>query len=433
MINGDTRELTGHWRLSNNAVIGQVRSHIQKFFQCTVTKTPTPTERPPMRHLLAFQPLERLAIDFEKLDAGKGNIEDVLVLTDSFTKFAQAIPCKNQTAPTVARALRDHWFCHYGIPAQIHSDQGKNFESQLIRELCSLYNITKTRTTAYHPQGNGQTERFNRTLCSLIKSLDAKSRYSWPELLPHLVFIYNTTPHSITGYTPYTLMFGRDPVVPIDQLLSNTRSDWSEPAIKKQAQIIKATHQLVKERLTKAAAANKRNYDKCARAGKISVGDRVLVKQMAHKERHKLANIFYEQTYVVVQCNLDGDLFLVRPAEGGNSKWLNRKLLILDPRRESTLKESEDPLQGLPGLFSSDPPHSEPLLDSDDSWVITYDQKRPALPHDAQPNGQKERVPSRTNAPIQPSSHALSENTAGPRRSQRLQAKRCGKWPNSIT
>ena len=63
-------------------------------------------------------------------------------MTDPFTKFSRAVPCKDQTARTVARVLRDNWFCHYGVPAQIHSDQGKNFENRLI----VLYNITKTRT-----------------------------------------------------------------------------------------------------------------------------------------------------------------------------------------------------------------------------------------------------------------------------------------------
>ena len=98
-----------------------------------------------MRHLLAYKPLERLAIDFLKLDHGHGGIEDVLMMTDSFTKYAQAVPCKEQTAPVVAKALRDYWFACYGVPVQLHSDQGRNFESELVRELCSLYGVHKTR------------------------------------------------------------------------------------------------------------------------------------------------------------------------------------------------------------------------------------------------------------------------------------------------
>ena len=82
-----------------------VREHIRNCYHCTVTKAQTPTVRTPMRHLLAFRPLERLAIDFLKLDRGHGNYEDVLVMTDSFTNFAVATPCNDQTAVTVACVL----------------------------------------------------------------------------------------------------------------------------------------------------------------------------------------------------------------------------------------------------------------------------------------------------------------------------------------
>ena len=77
-----------------------------------------------------------------------------------------------------------------------------------------MYGIYKTHTTPYHPQGNAQAERFNRTLFGLIKSLDERDRRRWPELLPHLVYVYNTTPHATTGVTPFSLMFGRKERIP---------------------------------------------------------------------------------------------------------------------------------------------------------------------------------------------------------------------------
>ena len=205
-------------------ISGYVRNHIKKCLRCRLSKTQGPYVRPPMHHLLAFEPMERLAIDFLKLDRGKGSLENVLVMTDAFTKYSLAVPCRDQTAPVVARALRDHWFVHYGVPARIHSDQGRNFEGCLVRELCQLYGIRKTRTSPYHPQGNAQTERFNKTLCSLIKSLDNKDRRKWPELLPHLIYIYNSTPHSVTGVAPYTLLFGREPTIPLDHLILTCRT-----------------------------------------------------------------------------------------------------------------------------------------------------------------------------------------------------------------
>ena len=249
----------------------QVRDYVRKCFNCTVAKAQAPAVRPPMRHVLAFKPLERLAIDFLKLDRGKGGFEDVLVMTDSFTKFAQAVPCKDQTAPVVAKVLRDHWFGCYGVPVQLHSDQGRNFESELIREVRALYGVQKTRTSPYHPQGNGQTERFNHTLCSLIKSLGMTERRKWPDALPHLLMIYNTTPHSVTGISPYTLMFGRKPVLPVEHLINNTRLNWNEDYVASQSDLICRAQSVAKDSLLKAADADKQRWDRRALAGPIPV------------------------------------------------------------------------------------------------------------------------------------------------------------------
>ena len=122
-----------------------------------------------------------------------------------------------------------------GLPAMVFQCRSTRIEGE-ISKVCSLYGIRKTRTTPCHAQGNGQTERFNKTLCGLIKSLDNKSRSQWPQLLPHLVFIY-----SVTGYAPYTLMFGREPTVPLDHLLNNAHKGWDENVISQQAELIKRT------------------------------------------------------------------------------------------------------------------------------------------------------------------------------------------------
>jgi transposase InsO family protein len=90
--------------------------------------------------------------------------KNILVVTDHFTKYAQAFPTKNQTAKTTADVLFHKFIVQYQIPLKIHSDQGAQFEGKLIEELCNLMNIKKSRTTPYHPMGNGLCERFNRTL-----------------------------------------------------------------------------------------------------------------------------------------------------------------------------------------------------------------------------------------------------------------------------
>ena len=105
---------------------------------------------------------------------------------------------------------------HYGLPEKIFSDQGRNFESNLVKELCELSGIKKLRTTPFRPQTNGQCERFNATLTSMIGTLSEKAKTQWPQLVTTLVHAYNCTRSSVTGFSPYFLLYGRHPMLPID-------------------------------------------------------------------------------------------------------------------------------------------------------------------------------------------------------------------------
>ena len=116
-------------------------------------------------------------MDVLSLEMSASGYENILVITDHFTRFAQAIPSKNQTAKTTTRLLFDTFVCQYCFPARHHSDQCRNFESKVIKELCSIANNDKSRTTPYHPMGNGMPERFNQTFLNMLEHWRAiKSR-----------------------------------------------------------------------------------------------------------------------------------------------------------------------------------------------------------------------------------------------------------------
>jgi len=140
----------------------------------------------------------------------------VLVVSDYFTRWTEAYALPNQEADTVAHKLINEFFFRFSLPEQLHSDQGKQFESTVIKEVCNLLQIKKTRTTPYHPQSDGLVERFNRTLLSMLSTTIADHPWDWEDDLRQLCYAYNTSVHSTTGHTPFFLKFGRQARLPVD-------------------------------------------------------------------------------------------------------------------------------------------------------------------------------------------------------------------------
>ncbi|MEK7747619.1 MAG: DDE-type integrase/transposase/recombinase, partial [Nitrospirota bacterium] len=144
----------------------------------------------------------------------------ILTIVDLFTKYGVAVPMPDQTAETVSRTFQSQWMLRFGAPRRLLTDQGRNFESRLIANLCTIWRIDKVRTTSYHPAGNGACERLNRTIKNNLQRLMNESRLEeWDQFLPDAVFAYNTSVHSSTSFTPQYLMFGSEARMPGELLV----------------------------------------------------------------------------------------------------------------------------------------------------------------------------------------------------------------------
>eukprot|EP00117_Sycon_ciliatum_P011053 scpid10434/ scgid12689/ Retrovirus-related Pol polyprotein from transposon 412; Protease; Reverse transcriptase; Endonuclease len=183
---------------------------------CQARQGPVPKPAAPLRSQQSSFPLQRVAMDIMgPLPATARQNRYILVIGDYFTKWVEAFAMPDMLASTVARYFVDGFVCRYGVPLALHTDQGPQFESRLMQTVCKLLDITKTRTTAYHPQSDGMIERFNRTLEKMLSAC-VTDHQEWDLHLQRTMFAYRSCVHASTQHTPSRLMFGRELVLPLD-------------------------------------------------------------------------------------------------------------------------------------------------------------------------------------------------------------------------
>ena len=172
----------------------EVHRYCSSCLTCAMCK-PRPRPKAPLHPIPSGNPMQRIHIDIiGPLPRSRRGNRYILTVQCSFTKWAEAYAIPNQRATTCARVLVKNWICRYGVPDSIHSDQRRNFESQVFEEMCHLLNINKTRSTAYHPEGNGQVENLHKTLKSMLKARVDDDPQGWDEQLDYCMMAFRTTP-----------------------------------------------------------------------------------------------------------------------------------------------------------------------------------------------------------------------------------------------
>ena len=184
----------------------------------------------PLLPIITSSPLEVVGVDFLHLDKSSDGFEYIFLLRDHFTRYTQVCPTKNKAAKTAANHLYNDFILRFGIPSKILHNQGGEFENDLFKNLANLFGMQNLpRTTPYRSQTNDLTERINQIVLSMLLTLPEKYKPSWknhPRIISKVIYTYNCTRHSSTGYSPYYLLFGRKPRLSIDIIL---RSEVSPP------------------------------------------------------------------------------------------------------------------------------------------------------------------------------------------------------------
>ena len=291
-------------------------------------------------------------------------VKNVLVVVDHFTWYVQAFIMKNHTARTTARVLYNNYFSMFGFPQHLMSDQGTEFCGNVIAAMCSLLGVEKIRTMPYHPQRNRSAERVPQTLQYMIGKLDPEKRKKWPTHIGSIIIAYNATWSLVTRYSPYYLMFGRRPWLPIDLLFLTHRTWMMTHTIDKYVanlyDRLRECLVIAQDCAEKETQRQKRLYDCKVGAMELRPGDRVLVCLVAFRgQRRKLKNWWGSDLHTVVTHVVDMiPAYVVKNDRTGKKKVLHWARLLLwladysEPVRCNLIYISDMPPWTHPGSVS---------------------------------------------------------------------------------
>ncbi|CAB3986752.1 Retrovirus-related Pol poly from transposon [Paramuricea clavata] len=268
-------------------------------------------------------------------------------MSDHFTKWVEAVPMADQKAETVARAFIDNVVSRHVVPVKLLTDQGRKFESELMKEVFKLLGVHKLRTSPYHPQTDGQVERFSRTLKAIISSY-VNGHHN--DLYLHLalaLFAYRTSVHSSTRVSLFRAVYGRYATTPLVLLGSTEKPRLIADYCAELEFTLKEVHATVAEKIKKAQTQQKQNYDARNTAHQTEIqrtGDIVwLHSTVLPKGRSKKFHKPWIGPYVILPCQ--GRLnYVIRPKSGkGRSSCVHRNRLKLVQNETDDINEQDIP------------------------------------------------------------------------------------------
>jgi transposase InsO family protein len=225
------------------------------------------------------EPFAHIGIDvMGPLPITTGGKRYIILAVDFFTKYIEGIAVEEADAQTVAKFIHSDIICRHGVPKQLTSDRGTEFLNKLVEELSRTYHIKHIKTTAYHPQGNGQTERMNQTVKNVLAKL-IKKEDEWDHYLDSALFAVRTIRSKSTEFSPFELVYGRKPAREFHQVKQD-QGPWEERIW---SYIIRDIGRLQRIRrkaadfISKAQERQKSNFKQKKEPDKLKIGDQVLL------------------------------------------------------------------------------------------------------------------------------------------------------------
>ena len=256
--------------------------YVKQCSTCNQVKKSNRTPRSALGTYHAGFPMERVHLDIlgPINPRSRSGSSYVLVMVDQFTKWVELAALPAQNAELTAKAFLKHFVVTFGCPLEVHTDQGKNFTSDLFLAFCKLMEITKTRTTPYHPAGNGQCEVFNRTILQMVRSYVSRGKKDWDEHLPLISMALHSMKNKTTGFSANQLMLGREVIQPIDLILGLSEQSPQNPPnwVGTLAQNLSEIHNLARKKIGETQLRQKRDYDLRIFERSYNVGDVVYLR-----------------------------------------------------------------------------------------------------------------------------------------------------------
>ena len=335
----------------------EVREYVRSCGGCQRAARNTNARAPLQPLPVVSEPFTKVAFDIVgPLPRTTSGHKYLLTMMCLYTKYPVAIPLRRVDNETVLNAMIEV-FSTYGIPKEILTDQGSVFTSKLTRLLCKTLHINKVKTSPYHPQSNGSLERWHACLKSMLRKAGGNLK-EWDCTLKYLLLAYRDSPHSVTGFSPFTLMFGREVKGPLEVLRTSwSEGDGDECSVSEWLVGVKLKMsemaELVSDRERVAKTKMKEYYDKPAKVKQFDVGEMVLVRRPALHGKFERA---WDGPFQVGKVVSPVTYLIQRPGHIGRSKVIHANLLrkwvtpVDSVHRVAFIQEEDGECQTPPGL-----------------------------------------------------------------------------------